>query len=395
MTAICATTLEPASIADAHERIVGYIKRTPVVSSNLLDQIASSSDPYRLLPKYLGPCNEASSDERAPKFRLVFKCENLQRTGAFKARGAFHALTRLVEEHGSDSLRETGVTTVSSGNHAQGLALAAASMDIPATIVMPKTSTKSKILGVARILGIASTNGDINKGIYGRIIFCGSSNEEKRNAVEEVVANTGAIFIPPYDQADVILGQGTCAKELEEQFAELQATGEKKPLDAVIAPIGGGGLLGGVATWFSNKPETLIFGAEPSFQGADDARRGLEQGARISHVASATIADGLRTPVGILNWDIVSDKTRVNNIYSVGEEEIKAAMKLFLEELKIVVEPSGCVPLAVVLFDPEFRKMVAERQAGKDPEPWDIAIVISGGNTTVEAIVKLCGEGKS
>lgn len=383
--------ITPASVADAHERIISHIKRTPLLSSEVLDQIASSHDPYTLLTKHDGLFNEGSSDEIAPRFRLVFKCENLQRTGAFKARGAFHALIRLVEERGLEQMRETGVTTVSSGNHAQGLALAAATLGVPATIVMPKTSTKSKIAGVARTLGIKSTNDDVNRGVYGQIRFCGSSNEEKRSAVEAVVSDTGSLFIPPYDHVDVILGQGTCAKELEVQFGEVQTPEGNKALDAVIAPIGGGGLLGGVATWFSDKPETFVFGAEPSFQGADDARRGLRQGARIDHVASATIADGLRTPVGVLNWEIVNDKTKVENIYSVGEAEIKAAMTLILEELKIIAEPSGCVPLAVVLFDPEFRKMVAERQAKTHSEYWDVAIVISGGNTTVDTIAALSG----
>lgn len=279
------------------------------------------------------------------------------------------------------------MTTAWSGNHAQGLALAAATFDVPAFIVMPRNSTRSKIEGVAKILGISGELGDSGgKGGKGEITFCGSSNGEKKAAVEEMVRREDCVFVPPYNHPDIILGQGTCALELEEQFIEMRTGKSGAALDAVIAPIGGGGLLGGIATWFREKPDIKIFGAEPSFQGADDARRGLLQNARIEHVSSSTIADGLRTPVGELNWKIVSDKTKVEGVFAVGEEEIKMAMRVIYEELGMLVEPSGCVPLVVVLFDKDFREMVAREASDRGGRAWNVAIVFSGGNTTMEAM---------
>lgn len=167
-------------------------------------------------------------------------------------------------------------------------------------------------------------------------------------------------------------------------------------LDAVIAPLGGGGLLGGIASYFSfpyaPQRKTLIFGAEPQFQGANDAEIGLREGKRVEHVSTLTVADGLRTPVGVLNWRIISDAEKVAGVYSVTEGQIKRAMRLVFERMKIVVEPSGCVGLAVVLYNEEFRRMVAERQRGEGRESWDVGVVFSGGNTTMEAIVALYGE---
>ena len=166
-------------------------------------------------------------------------------------------------------------------------------------------------------------------------------------------------------------------------------------LDAIIAPIGGGGLLGGIASYFSSSSQKkpLIIGAEPSFQLANDAELGLSSGQRIPHVSSLTIADGLRTPVGVINWAIVSDPAKVAGVYSVTEAQIKEAMKLVFERMKMVVEPSGCVGLAVVLFNVRFRRWVAEQQrADGKGRRWDVAVVFSGGNTTMEAIVALYGQ---
>lgn len=250
---------------------------------------------------------------------------------------------------------------------------------------MPSISTPSKI---------AATQG------YGaRVVFSGPTSTEREAVVAQVQQETGAFLIPPYDHADVILGQGTVALEMDEQYIELVSSrpelsvhgGDSAKvmggLDAVITPIGGGGLNAGVATYFSDK-ETRVFGAEPSFEGADDCRRGLEAGSRIESVKTTTIADGLRTPVGVLNWAVISDRSKVNGVYSVTEEQIKAAMRLVLERMKLVVEPSAVVGLAVVLYNEEFRRMV-EAEAGEDG--WDIGVVFSGGNTTVEAIGKLLG----
>jgi threonine dehydratase len=212
---------------------------------------------------------------------------------------------------------------------------------------------------------------------------------------------TGAILVPPYDHPDTVLGQGTVAIELEEQVAELvkenpalSIHGDSKPsgmLDAVILPTGGGGLTSGVATVLANKP-TTVFGSEPSFQGGDDCRRGLAAGERIETVKTLTIADGLRTPVGKIPWTVLSDPKKLGGVYSVTEEQIKAAMKLVIERMKVLIEPSAAVPLAVCLYNEEFRRLV-EREAGE--EGWDIGVVFTGGNTTLEALAKLFGESQA
>lgn len=258
---------------------------------------------------------------------------------------------------------------VVSGNHAQALALAAATLGVPAYIVMPRISTPSKIAGT--------------RSHGAEVIFSGSTSVEREAVVAEVQARTDAILVPPYDDFNIICGQGTTALELEAQHAE--QVGSSKTLDAVITPIGGGGLNAGVATYFSDKP-TKVFGAEPSFEGADDCRRGLLAGKRVEAVSTLTIGDGLRTPVGLLNWEVISDKKKVEGVYAVTEEQIKAAMRLVLERMKVFVEPSAVVGLAVCLFNEDFRRLV-EREGGE--EGWDMAIVFSGGNTTVEAIGKL------
>ena len=299
------------------------------------------------------------------------------------------------------------------GNHAQALALAARTYGIPAHIVMPTISTPSKI---------AATQG------YGaKIHFSGSTSEEREAVVENVIKDTGAVLVPPYDHPNIILGQGTMALELEEQVKELienepelsihcrsssvfnghtkgvvngfhdaQTNGvssEPGHLDAVIAPIGGGGMLSGVATALHGTG-TLVFGAEPTFEGADDARRGLAMNERIPKVSTLTIADGLRTPVGKIPWTVISDKTKLQEIFAVSEEQILSAMRLVLERMKVVVEPSAAVGLAVALYDEEFRKIV-EDEGGE--EGWDVGVILSGGNTTVEAIGKLfaVGEGRT
>jgi threonine dehydratase len=254
---------------------------------------------------------------------------------------------------------------------------------------MPSISTPSKIAGTR----LYTSN----------VIFSGSTSQEREAVVNEVIADKGAILVPPYDHPDIILGQGTVGLELEEQVDEIQQQQQQGKnasggagLDAVIAPLGGGGLLSGVATWFSDKAGTLVFGAEPSYQGGDDGRRGLAQGKRIEHVKTLTIADGLRTPVGVTNWDVLCDKHKLEGVYAVSEEEIKMAMRLVFERLKVVVEPSGCVGLAVVLFNREFRALCASRQQmgmrEKEEEGWDVGIVFSGGNTTMKAIAKLFAE---
>lgn len=180
----------------------------------------------------------------------------------------------------------------------------------------------------------------------------------------------------------VILGQGTLALELQDQARQLNSDA---PLDAIITPCGGGGMLSGVALACQGTG-IRVFGSEPSFEGGDDARRGLISGERITTVKTLTIADGLRTPLGDYTWRIISNPQYVSGVFAVTEEQIKAAMRLVLERMKMVVEPSACVPIAVALFNEEFREIV-EREAG--PAGWNIGIVFSGGNTTVEAIGSL------
>lgn len=289
------------------------------------------------------------------------------------------------------------------GNHAQALALAAHTLNIPAYIVMPSISTPSKIEGT--------------KSYGANVIFSGSTSQEREAVVDKVTKETGAILVPPYDHPDIILGQGTAALELERQVRELVSANSdisvhassplsKRPrnnsndnndddddersgaLDAVITPVGGGGLNSGTATFFSNRPRTRVFGAEPSFQGADDCRRGLDAGKRVEEVKTLTIADGLRTPVGEITWGVISDKDKVAGVYAVTEEQIKSAMKLVLERMKVVIEPSAAVPLAVCMYNEEFRRLV-DKEGGE--EGWDIGVIFSGGNTTIDSILKLFG----
>jgi threonine dehydratase len=285
---------------------------------------------------------------------------------------------------------------------------------------MPSISTPSKIAGTRHYTE--------------HVIFSGSTSQEREAKVQEVMAMTDAILVPPYDHPDIILGQGTVGLEMSEQYREMvqhgwrrgdgaQANGtitititspqtanrhpptsdpglQSSHLDAVLVPLGGGGLLGGIATYFSpsaGQPKTYVFGAEPSFEGCDDARRGLAAipPKRIDHVSSLTIADGLRTPVGILNWSVVSDRDKVEGVYAVTETQIKDAMRLVFERMKVVIEPSAAVSLGVVLFNEEWRTWVLDRQKEEESRlglrtgegrAWDVGVVFSGGNTTMEAV---------
>ncbi|THY40890.1 tryptophan synthase beta subunit-like PLP-dependent enzyme [Aureobasidium pullulans] len=350
--------LTRSSVQAAHEAIKQHIHRTPTITCDTISHLASTPQSTDSLK---GTPFEGRTPAK-PHISLFFKCENYQKIGAFKARGAFHALSRLSKEELSK-----GVVTHSSGNHAQALALAARTHGIPAHIVMPTISTPSKI---------AAT-----KGYGANVIFSGSTSDEREAVVADVIRDTGAILVPPYDHPNIMLGQGTLALELEEQAKDFDARG----LDAVVAPCGGGGMLSGVATALHGTG-IRVFGSEPSFEGADDAKRGVESGERVEKVKTLTIADGLRTPLGKIPWTIISDPEKVKGMYSVSEEQIKAAMRLLLERAKVFVEPSAAVPLAVILYDEDFRNMV-EKEGGE--QGWNIGVVLSGGNTTVEAIAKL------
>lgn len=242
---------------------------------------------------------------------------------------------------------------------------------------MPTISTPSKIAGTQA---------------QGAIVhFSGSTSQEREAVVADVIAKTGATLIPPYDHPHIILGQGTMALETQEEVEKLLRGNArlgiqgKKGLDALIAPCGGGGMLSGIAVAL-NDTDIKVFGAEPSYQGGDDARRGVEAGERVTSVKTLTIADGLRTPLGDHTWRIVSDKKYVAGLYAVTEQNIKDAMKLVLERMKCFVEPSAVVGLATILYNEDFRKMV-EKETGEGG--WNIGVIFSGGNTTIDAITKI------
>lgn len=295
----------------AHERIKPFIKRTPVMTSESLNRITNAD--------------------------LYFKCENLQKVGAFKFRGACNAIFSL-----SDDDARKGVATHSSGNHAAALALAARLRGISATIVMPKNAPSVKV--------------DAVKGYGGTIVFCEPTLEARETTLNQIIQDTGAIFIPPYNFCPVIAGQGTAALELLE---------DTPPLDLLIAPIGGGGLISGTAiATLGKSPTTTVIGAEPA--NADDAFRSFYAHTLIPQTAPNTIADGLLTSLGNITFSII--QRSVAHIFTAKEESIIRAMKLVWERMKLIIEPSAAVPLAIVLEHTDFF-------SGKR-----IGIIFSGGN---------------
>jgi threonine dehydratase len=275
--------------------------------------------------------------DRIAGARLYFKCENFQKVGAFKYRGASNAI-RLLDE---DELRR-GVVTHSSGNHGQAIALAARQRGATAHIVMPSTSPDVKVKSVEEY--------------GGQVIFCENLLEDRERAIAKLREETGAVEIHPYDDGRVIAGQGTVALELVEQVSDL---------DSVIAPVGGGGLLAGtVIAVRALRPDIKVFGAEPEL--ADDAFESLKRGERLPQRPPVTIADGLRTALGVLNFEILRES--VDGILLASDDEILAAMRLIWERAKLVVEPSAAVPLAALLRD-------SQRVTGKK-----VGVVLSGGN---------------
>ncbi|KAG6358756.1 hypothetical protein INS49_012275 [Diaporthe citri] len=375
--------LTRASVVAAHDLVRPHVHRTPVLTNSTLTRLASTPAGDRPGDREAAGSDENGGEEKRetkarPVIRLWFKCENLQRVGAFKVRGAFHAVERLKADEGwvAGGGLKRGVVTHSSGNHAQALALAARESGIPAHIIMPEISAPGKV---------AAT-----KGYGANVVFSGSTSVEREAVAARVMAETGATLVPPYDHPDIVLGQGTMGLEFQDQVDELMASDrgtEKKGLDAIITPCGGGGMLSGVALSCEGTG-IRVFGAEPSFQGADDCRRGLAAGKRVESVSTLTVADGLRTPVGAIPWSIIHDRKLVQAVFAVTEAQIAAALRLVLERMKVVVEPSSAVPLAVVLFNEEFRALV-EREAG--PEGWDVGVVFSGGNVGLDKLGMLFG----
>jgi len=304
------------AIHAAAVRIAGSAHRTPVSTCATLDALAGR--------------------------QLFFKCEHLQKVGAFKFRGATNAVARL-----TDTQARNGVVTHSSGNHAQALALAARLRGIAAHIVMPRHAPAVKRQAVHD---------------YGaRIYPCEPTLVARESMAAEVAAATGTTFIHPYDNADVIAGQGTAALELLEQVPEL---------DAIIAPVGGGGLLAGTCIAArSLTPSLRLFGAEPA--GADDAARSLACGVRLPQNDPRTIADGLLTGLGELTWPIVRD--HVDAVITVTDVQIVAAMRVLWERAKLLVEPSAAVPVAAMLSPQMVGSAGLER----------VGVILSGGNVDV------------
>lgn len=300
-----------ADIEKAHERIRPYIHRTPVMTSKSINEIVGAE--------------------------LFFKCENLQKVGAFKFRGACNSVFSLSNEEAKN-----GVCTHSSGNHAAALALAARMRGIPAYIVMPENAPEIKKKAVA--------------GYGAQITFCEPTQAARESTLKQVAEQTGATEIHPYNYFNVICGQGTAAKELIEEIGDL---------DIVMAPVGGGGLLSGTAlSTRALLPKARVIAAEPT--GADDAFRSFYSKTLHPSVTPKTIADGLLTSLGSLTFPIVLEN--VDQIVTVSEENIVAAMRMIWERMKIIIEPSSAVTLAAII---EKKVDVKEQKVG---------IILSGGN---------------
>ena len=310
------TALDLAAIRAAHERIRPHIHRTPVLTSARLDSASGAS--------------------------LFFKCENFQKVGAFKARGATNAVFMLDE-----ATAKRGVATHSSGNHAAALSRAAKLRGIPAHIVMPSNTLKVKVRAVEEY--------------GGRIVFCEPTQTAREQTCAEVITKTGATLIHPFENENVMAGQGTVAVELLEDV----------DVDLVLCPVGGGGLLCGTAVAAKTlRPKIKVIAVEPA--NADDAAQSFRAGQLMRVDKPNTIADGLRTNVGAPNFPII--QRYVDDIVTVSEESIVAAMRTIWETMKILIEPSAAVPYAAIL---ERKIDIGGRRVG---------VIISGGNVDLDAL---------
>ncbi|HEY4313530.1 MAG TPA: pyridoxal-phosphate dependent enzyme [Pirellulales bacterium] len=312
-----APEVDIAAIRQAAARIACLVHRTPVMRSKYFDAQSGAT--------------------------VFFKCENFQRVGAFKFRGATNAVLSLADEEA-----RRGVVTHSSGNHAQALALAAQMRSIPATIVMP--------------VGAPAVKRDAVAGYGATIVECEPTVQAREETAAAVVEQSGAVFIHPYNDPRIIAGQGTAALELVAEIPNL---------DMILAPVGGGGLLSGTAIAGKELvPGLQVVGAEPA--GADDAQRSLAAGRILPSDHPHTIADGLRTSLGELTFDII--RRQVDEIITVDDAATMHAMRQVWERMKIVIEPSAAVPVAVLLEN-------ASRFAGRR-----VGIILSGGNVDLAAI---------
>ncbi len=312
-----------SDVREAQRRIADFVNKTPVLTCSTLNQMVGAE--------------------------LYFKCENFQKVGAFKFRGATNAVFSL-----NDAEAQKGVVTHSSGNHAAALALAAKNRGIPAWIVMPSNAPKVKVAAV--------------KHYGGKITFCEPTQQSREQTAEKIIAEKGATFIHPYNNERVIAGQGTAALELLEEIPEL---------DFIFTPVGGGGLLSGnaIAARALNNKIKVIAG-EP--QNADDAYRSLQAGKIIPPKNPNTIADGLKTSLGEITFPII--RKFVEEIVVVSEEEIISAMRLVFERMKIIVEPSSAVALAAVI------KIADKLQSKK------VGVIFSGGNVDFGRFFKFLSE---
>lgn len=306
-----------SAIKAAHQIVSKYGHRTPVLTNKSVDKKTGTT--------------------------ALFKCENFQKVGAFKFRGASNTVFSLSEEEA-----QKGVATHSSGNHAQALALAAKLRGIPAYVVMPENAPKVKVKAV--------------KGYGAHITFCESTLQARETTLAEVVQKTGATFVHPYDDPRIIAGQGTAALELLEDYPDLEV---------IIAPVGGGGLLSGTAIAAKAiKPEILVIGAEPA--NADDAYQSFKNGNLIPSKNPDTIADGLRTSLGQLPFTIISKY--VDDMVTVSEESIVEAMRFIWERMNIIIEASSAVPVAATFGQ---KLDLQGKKAG---------IILSGGNVDLEQL---------
>jgi threonine dehydratase len=302
-------------VLEAHQRIEPYIHRTPVLTSSYLNQQIGAE--------------------------IFFKCENLQKVGAFKARGAVNAVFGL-----GDAEAARGVATHSSGNHAGALSYAAARRGTHATVVMPYTAPETKKAAV--------------RSYGGEILECEPTQAAREAMLAQVIADTGADMVHPYDDPRVIAGQATCVLELQQDIAGL---------DAVVAPIGGGGLISGTClTLAAVAPKTRVYAAEPA--NADDAYSSFQAGEIIEQDAQQSVADGLKTNLKPRTWHFVS--RHVEDILLASENEILDAMYLTWERMKIIIEPSSAVPLAVML---KHRDLFRGQRVG---------VIITGGNVDLK-----------
>ena len=302
-------------ITRSHKRIQAFIHRTPVLNSHSIDQYCSAE--------------------------LYFKCDNFQKTGTFKIRGATNAVQQLKREE-----LERGVATASSGNHGAALAMAVGIRGGKVTVIMPDNSSPKKIENVKR-------NG-------GNIIWCRPQQESREKVLSDFVKETGAIVIHPYNNERIIAGQGTAAVELLEDYPNL---------DIIITPLSGGGLLSGTLCAAKNmKPDIKVYGAEP--EAANDAYRSLKAGKRLANKTTNTICDGLRAQIGEINFPII--QKMVDGIITLTEHEIIDSMRMIWDRMKIIVEPSSSIVLAAII---KKTVLIKDKKVG---------LILSGGNVDLD-----------